>query len=61
MTSGRLPTRARSATVARRRFTDPLVPVPLLAAGAVLAASQASVLTWAVLGGLAGYSLSGSV
>jgi uncharacterized protein (DUF697 family) len=61
MTGGRLPTRARSAAAARRRLTDPLLPVLLLAAGAAVAASQASALTWAVLGGLAGYSLSGSV
>jgi hypothetical protein len=43
---------------ARRRLTDPLPPALVLAPAAVLAAP---VLTWAVLGGLAGYSLSGSV
>lgn len=42
----------------QRRLTDPLLPVLVLAPAAVLAAP---VLTWAVLGGLAGYSLSGSV
>ena len=42
----------------RRRLADPLLPVLLLAPAAVLAGP---VLTWAVLGGLAGYSLSGSV
>ncbi|MFG2101201.1 hypothetical protein ACIBXA_28925 [Micromonospora echinaurantiaca] len=45
----------------RRWATDPLVPVPLLAAGATVAAAYGHVLTWAVLGGLAGYTLSGSV
>ncbi len=42
----------------RRRLTDPLLPVLLLAPALLLVAP---VLTWAVLGGLAGYSLSGSV
>ena len=42
----------------RRRLTDPLLPALVLAPAAVLAAPP---LTWAVLGGLAGYSLSGSV
>ncbi|MDO3703062.1 hypothetical protein Q3W71_15435 [Micromonospora sp. C28SCA-DRY-2] len=42
-------------------MTDPLGPVPLLTAGAVVAAAYGHVLTWAVLGGLAGYTLSGSV
>lgn len=51
-----------TATAAvRRRLTDPVVPVLLLAPAAVLAAARAPMLTWAVLGGLAGYSLSGSV
>lgn len=45
----------------RRWVTDPLGPVPLLTAGAVVAAAYGHVLTWAVLGGLAGYTLSGSV
>ena len=48
-------------TRARRLLTDPLVPLGSLAVlGAVVMAS-APVLTWAVLGGLAGYALSGSV
>jgi hypothetical protein len=46
---------------ARRRITDPLVPVLLLWPAAVLAATRSPTLTWAVLGGLAGFSLSGSV
>ena len=45
----------------RRRATDPLVPVLVLGAGAVLAAAYGQVLTWALVGGLAGYTLSGSV
>ena len=46
---------------ARRRVTDPLWPVLLLSPAAVLAATRSPTLTWAVLGGLAGFSLSGSV
>ena len=45
----------------RRWATDPLVPVLLLTAGATLAAADGHVLIWAVVGGLAGYTLSGSV
>ncbi|WP_199826153.1 hypothetical protein [Streptomyces sp. SBT349] len=45
----------------RGRLTDPAVPVLALVCGAVAASWYASVLTWAVIGGLAGYSLSGSV
>ncbi|MGS2616141.1 hypothetical protein ACVCAH_16705 [Micromonospora sp. LZ34] len=45
----------------RRWATDPLVPVLLLTAGALLAAAYGHVLTWAAIGGLAGYTLSGSV
>ena len=51
----------RTAAPLRRGATDPLVPVLLLTAGAVLAAAYGHVLTWAVVGGLAGYTLSGSV
>jgi len=52
----------RLAGVAVWRWaTDPILPVLLLAPAAVLAAARVPVLTWAVLGGLAGYSLSGSV
>lgn len=49
------------APAPRRWATDPLAPVLLLTPAAVLAAAQASALTWAMLGGLAGYTLSGSV
>jgi hypothetical protein len=45
----------------RRWATDPFVPVLPLATGAVLAAADGNVLTWALVGGLAGYTLSGSV
>lgn len=45
-----------------RLATDPLAPAVLLvAAGAGAAVVQAGALVWAVLGGLAGYTLSGSV
>lgn len=49
-----------------RRLAHPLAPVLLLAAAAAALAIDpvepaAEPLTWAVLGGLAGYSLSGSV
>jgi hypothetical protein len=47
--------------LARRWATDPLVPMLVLAPAAVLAAARAPVLTWAMVGGLAGYALSGSV
>lgn len=44
------------------RLTRPLVPAVALAAAALTAAvAGLDVLTWAILGGLAGYSLSGSV
>ncbi len=46
----------------RDRLTHPLSPVVLLAVGAMAAASfQGPVILWAMVGGLAGYSLSGSV
>jgi hypothetical protein len=51
----------RPVSPLRRRATDPLVPVLLLAAGAILAAAYGHLLTWAMVGGLAGYTLSGSV
>jgi len=53
--------RLATASVLRRWATDPLVPGLALAAGGVLAAGYGQVLTWAVIGGLAGYTLSGSV
>ena len=51
----------RSVRSPRRWATDPLAPVLLFAAGALLAAAYGNVLTWALVGGLAGYTLSGSV
>ncbi|MDT0264776.1 hypothetical protein RM844_00570 [Streptomyces sp. DSM 44915] len=45
----------------RGRLTDPAVPVLALVCGAVAAVWYAPLLTWAIIGGLAGYSLSGSV
>lgn len=48
-------------TTLRRRFTEPLIPVAVLSVGAVATAWYAPILTWAIIGGLAGFSLSGSV
>ncbi|WBB80522.1 hypothetical protein O7606_03805 [Micromonospora sp. WMMD882] len=45
----------------RHRLTDPLVPALLLAAGALGAAATGHAVTWAVIGALTGYTLSGSV
>ncbi|WP_199742472.1 hypothetical protein [Streptomyces triticirhizae] len=45
----------------RRWSTDPAVPVLALISGAVAASWYAPLLTWAILGGLGGYALSGSV
>ncbi|MCP9949247.1 hypothetical protein [Actinomadura madurae] len=46
----------------RRGATDPLIPVAALALLAVSAAAlDATVLCWASVGALAGFSLSGSV
>ncbi|QXJ20683.1 hypothetical protein AGRA3207_001438 [Actinomadura graeca] len=47
---------------ARRGLTDPFVPAAALALLAVAAAAlDATVLCWASVGALAGFSLSGSV
>ncbi|RAY11611.1 hypothetical protein DPM19_28680 [Actinomadura craniellae] len=47
---------------ARRRLSEPLLPVPVLALLAVAAvALEHRVLGWAAVGALAGYALSGSV
>ncbi|OZV74299.1 hypothetical protein CA850_30255 [Micromonospora echinospora] len=59
--TGREPTPVRPARVARRWVTAPLVPAVLLAVGALGAAASGHVLTWAVIGALTGYTLSGSV
>lgn len=48
-------------TAVRRRVTDPLLPPLLMAVGAAVAAWYAPILTWAIVGGLAGFALSGSV
>ncbi|WP_433349819.1 hypothetical protein [Micromonospora sp. CA-111912] len=45
----------------RRWGGDPLAPFLLLAVGTLAAAAYGNVLTWAMVGGLAGYTLSGSV
>lgn len=46
----------------RRLLTDPVAPLVVLAlAGVVFGIAGWAVATWAVLGGLAGYTLSGSV
>jgi hypothetical protein len=54
-------TLVRSVRAARSWGTDPLVPFLLLAVGALAAAWYGQLLTWAMIGGLAGYTLSGSV
>ncbi len=47
---------------ARRLLTDPVAPLVVLAmAGVVFGIAGWSITTWAMLGGLAGYTLSGSV
>lgn len=48
-------------TAARRLVTDPMTPLLSLTALGVAAVLAVPVLVWAVLGGLAGYTLSGSV
>jgi hypothetical protein len=45
----------------RERATDPVVVTAVLAVAALCAALYSPALTWAVTGGLAGFSLSGSV
>lgn len=49
------------AAALRRPATDPLMPAAVLGVGALLAGVQGHALTWTLLGGLAGYTLSGSV
>ena len=48
-------------TVVRRGLSAPLLPMLLLSVGAVAAAWYSPILTWAIVGGLGGYTLSGSV
>jgi hypothetical protein len=55
-------TRLKLARSDRMVATDPMAPLLLLASAAVLGAVLSrSWLLWLVLGGIAGYSLSGSV
>lgn len=54
-------TRPGPVRAARRWSADPLVPLLLFTVGALAAAAYGHVLTWAMIGGLAGYTLSGSV
>ncbi|MEU4565282.1 hypothetical protein [Micromonospora sp. NPDC023956] len=60
MTAAR-PRPARLGRGVRGWVTDPLTPALLLAVGALGAAGSGHVLTWAVIGALTGYTLSGSV
>ncbi|MFJ6435370.1 hypothetical protein [Streptomyces sp. NPDC091416] len=53
--------RPAGARAVRALLTDPVLPVAALAIAMIAAVLHAPVLTWAVTGGLAGYSLSGSV
>lgn len=50
-----------AARAVRVWLTEPALPVAVLGVAAVAAVLHAPVLTWAITGGLAGYSLSGSV
>ncbi|MFE0593018.1 hypothetical protein [Micromonospora echinospora] len=59
--TGREPTPVRAGRSARRWVTAPLTPALLLVVGALGAAASGHVLTWAVIGALTGYTLSGSV
>ncbi|MGW1542017.1 hypothetical protein ACWCPM_17595 [Streptomyces sp. NPDC002309] len=59
--SGARPARPYGARAVRAWLTEPAVPVAVLGLAAVAAVLHAPVLTWAITGGLAGYSLSGSV
>ncbi|MFI6822713.1 hypothetical protein ACIBJE_17430 [Micromonospora sp. NPDC050187] len=54
-------TPVRPVGVVRRWVTDPLVPALLFAVGVLGTAASGHVLTWAVIGALTGYTLSGSV
>jgi len=59
---GRSERNVSASTGLRARLAHPLTPVIALGAAApALALGPVESLTWAVLGGLAGYSLSGSV
>ncbi|MGW1818920.1 hypothetical protein ACWCQM_35835 [Streptomyces sp. NPDC002125] len=53
--------RPGGARAVRALLTDPVLPVAVLGLAVIAAVLHAPVLTWAITGGLAGYSLSGSV
>ncbi|MET7365669.1 hypothetical protein ABZS61_07535 [Streptomyces sp. NPDC005566] len=53
--------RLSGARAVRALLTDPVLPVAVLGIAVIAAVLHAPVLTWAITGGLAGYSLSGSV
>lgn len=55
------PAHVSGARGLRALLTDPAVPIIVLGAAVFLAVLNVPVLTWAITGGLAGYSLSGSV
>ncbi|MEU0698719.1 hypothetical protein ABZ349_32790 [Streptomyces niveus] len=59
--SGRPAARPSGARAVRAPLTDPALPLAVLGIAAVTAALYSPMLTWAITGGLAGYSLSGSV
>ncbi|MFF2852796.1 hypothetical protein ACFVT5_41865 [Streptomyces sp. NPDC058001] len=59
--SGRPVAWPSGARAVRALLTDPALPAVALGIAAIAAVLYAPVLTWAITGGLAGYSLSGSV
>lgn len=59
--SGRPAAWPSGARTVRALLTDPALPLAALGIAAIAAALYAPMLTWAITGGLAGYSLSGSV
>ncbi|MEV8398415.1 hypothetical protein [Streptomyces niveus] len=59
--SGPPAARPSGARAVRALLTDPVLPLAFLGTAAVAAALYSPMLTWAITGGLAGYSLSGSV
>lgn len=59
--SGRPAARPSGARAVRALLTDPVLPLAVLGIAAVAAALYSPMLTWTITGGLAGYSLSGSV
>lgn len=59
--SGRPAARPNGVRAVRALLTDPVLPLAVLGIAAVAAALYSPMLTWAITGGLAGYSLSGSV